>query len=120
MGGRGRGQTSGTTPGEDPASAGLGATHAHSTSLLTAFTYFGKLRAIRENGRRVLRLWGPDFGGCLFLRLLQLPCFSVDRAVTKATQTSQRDLMLSRLSPSPRKRTQTTERLEGPISHWKK
>lgn len=110
----------GTTPGEDPARDRLGARMRGPQPLHTPFTYLGKTRAIRGNGRRVRRPWGPEFLGCLFVRLLQLPCLSVGRAVTKATQTSQRDLPLSCLSWSPRKRTQTTERLEERVSQGKK
>lgn len=77
---------------------GQGGTHAPSATPRRFNTYFAKTRAIGENGRRVVSPWGPDPLGGLFIRLLQLPCLSVDRAVTLATQTSQQDRTLSLVS----------------------
>lgn len=93
------------------------AVHSPSIRLLRTSERRAPLRGMEEESGA---LGAPIFWVCLFVRLLQLPCLSVGRAVTKATQTSQRDLPLSCLSWSPRKRTQTTERLEARISQGKK
>lgn len=58
------------------------------------FTYFGKTDAIGENGRSAVRPRASDLLGCLFIRLLHLPCLSVDPLITQATQTSLGDAML--------------------------
>lgn len=63
MGGRAGSKGLGTTPGEDPARDRLGARMRGPQPLHTPFTYFGKTRAIKGNGRRVRSPWGPDLLG---------------------------------------------------------
>lgn len=58
------------------------------------FTYFGKTHAIGENRRSVVSLPATDLLGCLFIRLLHLPCLSVGHGITQATQNSLGDPML--------------------------